>query len=66
MLKHEFLFEAGGLLSMGAAAERAYGQKEFMELYAVFSSPVLYRVVTEGAAIWAPWSKTSSIASSSR
>jgi ATP-dependent Lhr-like helicase len=47
MLKHEFLFEAGGLLSMGAAAERAYGKKNFMELYAVFSSPVLYRVVTE-------------------
>lgn len=47
MLKEEFLFEAGGLLSMGAAAERAYGKKNFMELYAVFSSPVLYRVVTE-------------------
>ena len=47
MLKGEFLFESGGLLSMGAAAERAYGKKNFMELYAVFSSPVLYRVVTE-------------------
>ena len=47
MLKDEFLFESGGLLSMGSAAERAYGKKNFMELYAVFSSPVLYRVVTE-------------------
>jgi len=47
MLNKEFLFEAGGLLSMGAAAERAYGKKNFMELYAVFSSPVLYRVMTE-------------------
>ncbi len=47
MLKNEFLFEAGGLLSMGTAAERAYGKKNFMELYAVFSSPMLYRVVTE-------------------
>lgn len=47
MLKDEFLFESGGLLSMGTAAERAYGKKNFMELYAVFSSPVLYRVVTE-------------------
>jgi ATP-dependent Lhr-like helicase len=47
MLKNEFLFESGGLLSMGTASERAYGKKNFMELYAVFSSPVLYRVVTE-------------------
>lgn len=47
MLKEEFLFESGGLLSMGAAAERAFGKKNFMELYAVFSSPVLYRVVSE-------------------
>jgi ATP-dependent Lhr-like helicase len=31
---------------MGEAAERAYGRKNFMELYAVFSSPVLYRVET--------------------
>lgn len=47
MLKEEFLFESGGLLSMGTAAERAFGKKNFMELYAVFSSPVLYRVVSE-------------------
>ncbi|MFO0577447.1 MAG: hypothetical protein U1A78_25870 [Polyangia bacterium] len=36
----------GGLLSMGQRAERVFGKKNFMELYAVFSSPVLYRVVT--------------------
>ncbi len=42
-----YLFEAGGLLSMGAQAERAFGKKNFLELYAVFSSPVLYRVETE-------------------
>jgi ATP-dependent Lhr-like helicase len=46
MTKQEFLFEAGGLLSMGEKAERAYGRKNFQELYAVFSSPILYRVVT--------------------
>ncbi len=46
MKKEEFLFEAGGLLSMGQKAERAYGKKNFFELYAVFSSPMLYRVVT--------------------
>jgi ATP-dependent Lhr-like helicase len=48
MKKDDFLFEAGGLLSMGHKAERAFGKKNFLELYAVFSSPVLYRVVTAG------------------
>lgn len=49
-MKHEeFLFESGGLLSMGQKAERLYGRKNFLELYAVFSSPVLYRVVTTAA-----------------
>lgn len=42
-----YLFESGGLLSMGETAERAYGRKNFAELYAVFSSPVLYRVFTD-------------------
>lgn len=46
MKREDFLFESGGLLSMGQEAERAYGKKNFLELYAVFSSPVLYRVVT--------------------
>ena len=46
MLREEFLFESGGLLSMGQRAERVFGRRNFMELYAVFSSPVLYRVVT--------------------
>jgi ATP-dependent Lhr-like helicase len=41
-----YLFESGGLLSMGDRAERIYGRKNFRELYAVFSSPVLYRVET--------------------
>lgn len=46
MKREEFLFEAGGLLSMGEKAERAFGKKNFLELYAVFSSPALYHVVT--------------------
>lgn len=46
MKKEDFLFESGGLLSMGQAAEKRYGKKNFLELYAVFSSPVLYHVVT--------------------
>ena len=48
MLRREYLFESGGLLSLGARAERVYGRKNFMELYAVFSSPEFYRVVTSG------------------
>lgn len=41
-----YLFISGGLLSMGEKAERMFGRKNFMELYAVFSSPVLYKVKT--------------------
>jgi ATP-dependent helicase Lhr and Lhr-like helicase len=48
MKREAFLFESGGLLSMGEMAERAYGKKNFLELYAVFSSPMLYRVITAG------------------
>jgi ATP-dependent Lhr-like helicase len=47
MKREDYLFESGGLLSMGQKAERVYGRRNFLELYAVFSSPVLYRVVTE-------------------
>lgn len=47
MLKAGFLYESGGLLSMGDQAERVFGRKNFMELYAVFSSPVLYKVETK-------------------
>ena len=41
-----YLYETGGKLSMGDKAERVYGRKNFLELYAVFSSPVRYRVLT--------------------
>jgi ATP-dependent Lhr-like helicase len=47
MLSEDYLFESAGLLSMGQKAERVFGKKNFMELYAVFSTPVLYRVHTE-------------------
>jgi ATP-dependent Lhr-like helicase len=46
MKQQDYLFESGGLLSMGQTAEKVYGRKNFMELYAVFSSPTLYRVET--------------------
>jgi len=47
MKREDYLFESGGLLSMGQVAERVFGKKNFMELYAVFSTPVLYKVETE-------------------
>ncbi len=47
MIREDYLFIAGGLLSMGNQAERAFGRRNFMELYAVFSSPVFYKVKTE-------------------
>lgn len=48
MLATGYLFEADGLLSMGNTAERVYGRKNFQELYAVFSTPQLYRVIAPG------------------
>jgi ATP-dependent Lhr-like helicase len=47
MKRERYLFEAGGLMSMGEVGEKVFGKKNFLELYAVFSSPVLYRVQTE-------------------
>lgn len=47
MTRQGFLFTKGGLLSMGEEAERTFGRKNFLRLYSVFSTPVLYRVVTE-------------------
>ena len=35
---------------MGEAAERTFGKKNFLELYAVFSSPQFYRVMTTSGA----------------
>ena len=47
MIKEDYLFSSGGLLSMGTQAERTFGRKNFMEIYAVFSSPQLYKVQTK-------------------
>ncbi len=46
MIKEDFLFSADGLLSLGSKAEKIFGRRNFMELYAVFSSPQLYQVQT--------------------
>lgn len=47
LIKNDFLFLSGGRLSIGDQTERIFGRKNFMELYAVFSSPQLYKVKTE-------------------
>jgi ATP-dependent helicase Lhr and Lhr-like helicase len=46
MLAEGYLFLTKGELSMGTKAEKIFGHKNFMELYAVFSSPQLYQVQT--------------------
>ncbi len=46
MVATDFLFRTEGLLSLGDQAERVFGRKNFMEIYAVFTTPQLYQVVT--------------------
>ncbi len=48
MVREDYLWESAGegKLSIGDQTERVFGRKNFMELYAVFSSPQLYRVQT--------------------
>jgi len=45
LLSKEFLHDDGGTLSMGLAAEKAFGRKNFMELYSVFSTPQEFEVI---------------------
>jgi ATP-dependent helicase Lhr and Lhr-like helicase len=46
MVAVDLLFEMGGLLAVGASAERQFGRKNFSAIYSVFSSPAAYRVKT--------------------
>ncbi len=48
MLRDGALRLAGGRLVLGPKAERRFGRKNFMELFAVFSSPQTYTVQTAG------------------
>lgn len=50
MLRDGGLDRVGRLLVLGRKAERKFGRKNFMELYAVFSSPQSYRVETRAGA----------------
>lgn len=45
MLDNDILVEADARLSLGARGERLYGARNFLELYAVFSTPRVLRVV---------------------
>ena len=44
MLEREILYEADGLLTLGRQGEELYGRRHFFELYAVFSTPAVFRV----------------------
>lgn len=46
MVRDASLREASGRLVLGPKAERLFGRRNFMELYAVFSSPTTYTVQT--------------------
>jgi ATP-dependent helicase Lhr and Lhr-like helicase len=46
MVKDESMLLTSGLLSLGPSAERRFGRRNFMELFAVFSSPKTYAVLT--------------------
>jgi ATP-dependent helicase Lhr and Lhr-like helicase len=47
MVQENFLFLSEGMLSIGDKTEKIFGRRNFMEIYAVFSSPQLYKVSTE-------------------
>lgn len=47
MLEDQALLLLDGRLVLGPKAEQRFGRKNFMELYAVFSSPQSYTVVTD-------------------
>lgn len=42
----DYLFDAGGRLVFGIAGEKTFGRKNYQEMYAVFSTPVLFGVKT--------------------
>ena len=50
MLRDRSLVDIGGRLVLGPKAERRYGRRNFMELFAVFSSPQSYAVKTRAGA----------------
>ncbi len=51
MLKDDALRMAAGRLVLGPVAERRFGRRNFMELFAVFTSPQTYSVQTSDAKV---------------
>jgi ATP-dependent Lhr-like helicase len=45
LLSKDFLHDDGGMYSMGLNAEKAFGKKNFMEIYSVFSTPLEFEVI---------------------
>jgi len=45
LLSKNFLHDDGGMYSMGLEAEKAFGRKNFMEMYSVFSTPLEFEVI---------------------
>lgn len=45
MLDEAILFEDGGVLSLGLVGEDQFGWRNFMELFSVFTSPPLFKVM---------------------
>lgn len=45
LLSKDFLHDDGGMYSMGLKAEKAFGKKNFMEIYSVFSTPLEFEVI---------------------
>lgn len=51
LLAKDILHDDGGIYSMGIEAEKAFGRKNFMEIYAVFSTPVEFEVISQSAEV---------------
>lgn len=45
LLSKDFLHDDGRMYSLGLKAEKAFGRKNFMEIYSVFSTPLEFEVV---------------------
>lgn len=49
MLRDQSLVKVSGRLALGPKAERKFGRRNFMEIYAVFESPQTYSVVLQAS-----------------
>lgn len=48
LVAEDYLYRSEDRLALGDRAEKVYGRKNFLQLYAVFSSPQTYTVITTG------------------